>query len=59
MQDQLNSIETKITDLHILVNAFMIKQEGRLTRLETVQRAFLWVSGLLSTASIGYIITLL
>ena len=59
MQEQLNSIETKITDLHILVNAFMVKQESRITRLETVQRALLWISGLLGTASVGYIITLL
>ena len=29
MQEQLNSIETKIMDLHILVNAFMVKQESR------------------------------
>ena len=59
MQEQLNSIETKIMDLHILVNAFMVKQESRITRLETVQRALLWISGLLGTASVGYIITLL
>ena len=59
MREQLNSIETKITDLHILVNAFMVKQESRITKLETVQRALLWVSGLLGTASVGYIIALL
>ena len=59
MQEQLNSIETKIMDLHILLNAFMVKQESRITRLETVQRALLWISGLLGTASVGYIITLL
>ena len=62
MQDQLNSIETKITDLHNLLNAFMLKQETRVTRLETVQRAVLWVSGLLgtalfSTAVINYMVT--
>ena len=54
MQEQLNSIETKIMDLHILLNAFMVKQEARVTRLETVQRAFLWIFGLLSTAIVGY-----
>ena len=58
MQEQLNSIETKIMDLHILLNTFMVKQEKRLTRLETIQKGFLWAVGLSLTGLSTFLLML-
>ena len=58
MQEQLKSIDAKITKLQDLLSAFMVKQESRVTRLETIQRALLWICSLAGTVIGGYAVTL-
>lgn len=58
MKEQLDKIETKIDKLHKTVCDYMITQEARTTRLEVVQRAFLWIAVTAGTGTLAYVIGL-
>jgi hypothetical protein len=54
MKEQLNRVERKLDDLTKQVVDHLIVAETRLSRLETIQRAFIWGIGSAIVLCFGY-----